>query len=513
MRWHLAVVAALLAGLASAPHARAAEARIALVVGNSAYAAVPALPNPKRDAGRVAAALRGAGFQTVTVLADAGRAELIAALNRFSDAAERADWALVYFAGHGIEIGGANYLIPVDARLKSDRDIGDEAVPLDRVLQSIEAARKLRVVILDACRDNPFAGAMRRTVATRSVGRGLARIEPDGGTLVAFAAKHGQTALDGEGGNSPFVEALARRLATPGVEINKLFRLVRDDVMAATGRRQEPFVYGSLPGEDFFFVGNGPAARPAEAAPDLPGKLPSTASPPIPPVTHTPQQVAALPPAREPLLSSRPPAEGGNGPVNAPLVSFMRSNAGWQATVSLPEPAVALSWRFGETGAYQDTGFLDVIDQRTGRRVPNPSIPLDADAPAGTLNLRYVDAAGVTVGPFPIAFEPRSALVREQRRIIETVAGSWLSFRDFNGVLLYYTALVSYRCAIKELRIGLDRPEPDRVIALPPCDEANPFAIPGDFTPYLKAPAGTRSASAQIVYRDGSVSAVKLFRR
>lgn len=514
MRYRLAIVLALLAGLAFGPAARAAETRVALVIGNSGYAAVPALPNPKRDAGRVAAALRGAGFQSVTVLADAGRADLIAALNRFSEAAEQADWALVYFAGHGIEIGGANYLVPVDARLKSDRDIGDEAVPLDRVLQSIEAARKLRVVILDACRDNPFAGSMRRTIATRSVGRGLARIEPDGGTLVAFAAKHGQTALDGDGENSPFVEALARRLATPGVEINKLFRLVRDDVMAATDKRQEPFVYGSLPGEDFYFVGTNLATRPTEAAAALPGKLPSTALPPAPPTAQRPPQVATLPPAQDPLPASRPPAaEGGNAPVNAPLVSFSRSNGGWHATVSLPEPAIAVSWRFGGTGAYQDTGFLDVIDQRTGRRMPNPSIPLDLDTPPGTLNLRYVDAAGVTVGPFPIGFEPRSALVKEQRRIIEMVAGSWLSFRDFNGVLLYYTALVSYRCAIKELRIGLDRSEPDRVIALPPCDEANPFAIPGDFTPYLKAPAGTRSASAQIVYRDGSVSAVKMFKR
>jgi uncharacterized caspase-like protein len=122
------------------------------------------------------------------------------------------------------------------------------------VLGSVEAARKLRLVILDACRDNPFVRQMRRTVASRSIGRGLGAIEPEGGTLVAYAAKHGQVALDGEGTNSPFVAALVQRLPTPGMEINKLFRVVRDDVIAATGRKQEPFVYGSLPGEDFFFV-------------------------------------------------------------------------------------------------------------------------------------------------------------------------------------------------------------------------------------------------------------------
>ncbi|GEP12087.1 caspase family protein [Methylobacterium gnaphalii] len=514
MRWCLALGAAFFAALAFGD-AALAETRVALVIGNSAYRSVPALPNPRRDAGRVAASLGSAGFQSVTVVDDASRADLITALNRFSDAAERADWAIVYYAGHGIEIGGANYLIPVDARLKSDRDITDEAISLDRVLESIEPAHKLRVVVLDACRDNPFAGAMRRTIATRSVGRGLAQVEPEGGTLVAFAAKHGQTALDGDGANSPFAEALARRIVTPGVEINKLFRLVRDDVMAATGRRQEPFVYGSLPGEDFFFVGNSLATMPPVAGTDLPAKLPSTAPTPIPPVAQKlPQQVAALPPAQDlPPPLWQPQVEQRNGPVNAPLVGFSRSNAGWQATVSLPEPAISVSWRFGNEGDYRETGYLDVIDQRIGRRMPSSSIPLDPDTPAGTINLRYVDAAGVTVGPFPVPFDPRAELIRDQQKIIEMVGGSWLSFRDFNGVLLYYTALVSYRCAIKELRIGLDKAEPDRVIPLPPCDEANPFAIPGNFTPYLKAPPGTRSASARIVYRDGTLSPVKMFRR
>jgi uncharacterized caspase-like protein len=501
---HLAFVAALFAILVAMP--AAAETRVALVIGNGRYAAVAPLINPTRDATRVAETLRSSGFQTVTLVSDASRSELITALNTFSEAAERADWALVYFAGHGIEIDGTNYVVPVDARLKNDRAIADEAVPLDRVLQAIEAARKLRLVILDACRDNPFVASMRRTSATRSIGRGLGRIEPEGGTLVAFAAKHGQTALDGEGEHSPFVQALSRRLATPGLEINKLFRLVRDDVMAATGKKQEPFVYGSLPGEDFFFVRDDSDRPPVQAAPALTAKLPSTAPPEAPPPSK-PAQVAALPP-----IQANPTA-GGNAPVNGPLVSFSRSNAGWQANVSLPEPAIGLSWRLGESGAYADTDLLDVIDQRTGRRMPNPSFQLETGTPAATIHLRYVDAAGVTVGPFPIAFDPRAALVRDQRRIIEMVAGSWLEFRSFNGVLLYYTSLVSYRCAIKELRIGLDRPEPDRVIVLPPCDEANPFAIPSSFVPYLKAPPNTRSASAQIVYSDGSVSAVKQFRR
>jgi tetratricopeptide (TPR) repeat protein len=229
------------------------ERRIALVIGNSNYRSAPGLPNARRDADAIASALRGVGFQTVTLQNDLSKDKLGEALRNFARQAEQADWALIYYAGHGIEMSGTNYLIPVDARLETDRDVQFEALPLDQVLSSVEGARKLRIILLDACRENPFARQMRRTVASRTIGRGLARIEPEGGTLVAYAAKHGEVALDGEGDNSPFVTAFVKHIATPGVEINKLFRLVRDDVLAATGRRQEPFVYGSLPGEDFYF--------------------------------------------------------------------------------------------------------------------------------------------------------------------------------------------------------------------------------------------------------------------
>jgi uncharacterized caspase-like protein len=179
----------------------------------------------------------------------------ILTLRDFATVADTADWATVYYSGHGIEFNGVNYLIPIDARLKVDRDIDIEAVEVGKVLSSIEGAKKLRLVILDACRDNPFASQMKRTMATRSLGRGLAQIEPEAGTLVVYAAKHGETALDGDGENSPFADAFVRRLQTPNIEIRRLFDLVRDDVMAATAKKQQPFSYGSLSGsEDFYFV-------------------------------------------------------------------------------------------------------------------------------------------------------------------------------------------------------------------------------------------------------------------
>lgn len=244
--------------------------RVALVIGNSEYKKVPQLANPQKDAEAVAASLRNVGFETVTLRNNATKDDFIGALRAFAAEADKADWAMVYYAGHGIEVNGINYLIPVDAVLATDRDVQFETIQLDQLLSAMDGVKKLKLVVLDACRDNPFSPKMEKTpghvvaeahptaggqIGTRSIGRGLGEVKVSGASLVVFAAKHGQTALDGEGANSPFAVALLQRIATPGVEINKLFRLVRDDVMEATAGRQEPYTYGSLPGkEDFFFV-------------------------------------------------------------------------------------------------------------------------------------------------------------------------------------------------------------------------------------------------------------------
>jgi hypothetical protein len=231
--------------------------RIALVIGNSSYKNVPALANPRNDATSIAEALRRTGFTTVDLQLDLGREQLISVLRAFARHAEAADWAVVYYAGHGMEVGGVNYVIPVDARIAQDRDINFEAVPLDQILNATERAKQLHLVILDACRDNPFANQMKRTlaVASRSVSQGLAAVEPEAGTLVVFSAKDGETSLDGDGINSPFATALLRNLETPGLEVRRLFDFIRDDVLETTQRRQKPFSYGSISGrKDFYFV-------------------------------------------------------------------------------------------------------------------------------------------------------------------------------------------------------------------------------------------------------------------
>lgn len=224
--------------------------RIALIIGNSSYAAVPALKNPAMDARAIAETLTGLGFEKVTLKLDLDRQATWIALTEFAQDAARADWAVVYYAGHGIELDGQNYVIPIDAKLDSDRGVLFETVPLDHVVEATAGARKFRLVILDACRNNPFLQTMTRVASTRSIGRGLTRVEPQGGVLVAYAAKAGEIALDGDGGNSPFVVALIEQLKRPGVEVGFLFRKVRDSVLKQTNNTQEPYTYGSLPGDE-----------------------------------------------------------------------------------------------------------------------------------------------------------------------------------------------------------------------------------------------------------------------
>lgn len=236
--------------------AAATGRRVALVIGNGAYKNVHALPNPPRDSKLIASVLREVGFQTVISVSDLTRDKFFEALQAFANEAEKADWAVVYYAGHGFEIGGVNYLVPVDAKLAADKDAETQAVALEQVIAAVGAARKMRLVVLDACRDNPFAPTMQRTLSLKLVDKGFSNIEPGAGFMVVYAAKHGETAMDGDGSaNSPFATALAREIKQPRVEIRKLFDIIRDDVWTATKHGQQPFTYGSPPGrEDFYFV-------------------------------------------------------------------------------------------------------------------------------------------------------------------------------------------------------------------------------------------------------------------
>ncbi|MGV8986910.1 MAG: caspase family protein [Cypionkella sp.] len=244
---------------------QAMAAKVALVIGMGAYKHVVQLKNTINDARNVGAKLEQAGFK-VTYAIDATQNQLLDTMQTFSFDAETADIALIYYAGHGVEASGENYLIPVDAEVRSNKDVQRVGVSLAQMLTAVESARKMRIVILDACRNNPFGDLIDTTVKvdpaktgsndSRSTGpSGLAPVNPDLGTLVAFAAKEGQVALDGAGADSPYATALMQSLTKPDLEISLMFRQVRDEVLKSTHNLQEPYTYGSLSGTPYYLAG------------------------------------------------------------------------------------------------------------------------------------------------------------------------------------------------------------------------------------------------------------------
>ncbi len=257
-----------------------ADKRVAFVVGNAAYKNVAQLPNPAVDAKSMARVLRNVGFDVVEGV-NLTRDTMTAKLLEFGKKAEGADVAVFFYAGHDIAIDGANYLLPVDADLKSEMDVQlGAAINVDLTLEQTMSEAKVKLVFLDACRDNPFAAKIRSARATRSVNvaTGLAEMKSGEGTLIAFATGPGQTALDGhEGTNSPFTRALVANIAQPGVEIQQAMTKVRAQVNEETNRNQLPWCHTNLIGTVYLNRTAAPADVAAEA-PNTPAVTAAAAS-------------------------------------------------------------------------------------------------------------------------------------------------------------------------------------------------------------------------------------------
>jgi uncharacterized caspase-like protein len=266
-RWF--ILGLMLQALAMSP--AAAAKRVALVIGNAAYQQAGALTNPVNDAADMAKALTAAGFDVVLGL-DLDRRAFDGKLRDFARLVDGADTAVLFYAGHGLQVAGHNYLVPVDAGLASERDLDFEAVSLDFVLRQMEVGRdgKTSIVFLDACRNNPLSRNLARSMGTRgaSVGQGLAEVQTGVGTFIAYSTQPGNVALDGDGRNSPFTQALAAHVTEPGKNLTSIMIEVRNDVLKTTDGRQVPWDHSALT-SDFFFQGQPQAANaPAQAAGD-----------------------------------------------------------------------------------------------------------------------------------------------------------------------------------------------------------------------------------------------------
>ena len=474
-----------------------AEKRVALVVGNNDYKNVPKLLKAVNDARTMGDTLKQLGF-TVMVAENQNRQAFSQTLLAFDKSVEAGDTAFFFYAGHGFEIAGQNFLLPTDVPAATEGQeelVRDASVLADRIIERLQN-RKVRTAILvfDACRNNPFERAGTRAVAG---GGGLAPMTqlPEG-VFSIFSAGPRQTALDrlsndDANPNSVFTRTFAKQLTEPGANLVQVAQRTRRLVseMAETVRHKQIPVYFDQMVDDVFL--NGVSKGPPEAT--------------MKPAAEPQPKLAALPPVQQ--------LKPQNDSINAPIAMFSRHNGGWTVVFSIADPTLGISWRLGEAGNFRETGFMDTLDPRTRKRMPNPSIELPADAPAAIIQVRYVDTNGELQGPFPIRFDPEAALIRDQRKILDMTATSWLSFREFNGLLVYYTHLMSYRCAIREVRVGIDSTVPEKVVKMPPCDPRDPSVIPHDATPYLKLSPQTRSVSVELTYRDGSVSEIKSFRR
>lgn len=491
MRWTFLVAAfALALGLAPA----SAEKRVALVIGNDSYQNVTPLKKAGNDAERVAKTLKGLGFQVISAT-NQSRRGMSDSLSAFERTLGEGDTAFFFFAGHGFQIKGENYLLPTDVPMAlagEEEKIHENSFLARRILERMRGKGvRTSIVVLDACRNNPFERAGTRAV--RSAG-GLAPMSDDG-AFVIYSASENQTALDytsddDKDPNSVFTRYFVKELETPGLSLVQVAKRTQANVTDLARRfkhAQKPAYYDEIVGD---VVLNGTLD---------PNKAKET----------IPQQVAAIPVQPSPLpRRDAPPSDQ----LNAPLANFMRHNGGWSVTLSFADPVTAISWRFGEKGNFKETGFLDTLDPRTRKRMPNPSLQLDNDAPEGTIYVRYQDIRGEWAEPFPIKFEPNAQLEKGHRQILEMTSSNWLSFREFNGLMVYWSHLLSYRCAIREVKIGIDTTVPDRKLALPPCNPADPSSIPEKAVSYMKLGPGTKLMSIELTYKDGSVSETKTFR-
>jgi hypothetical protein len=470
-----------------------AAKRVALVIGNNAYENVPALQKAANDAEAISQELAKLGFDVVSA-ENVGRRAMSRALVELEGKIANGDTALIYFAGHGFAVDGTNYLLPVDV---PEAGPGEEGLVRDASFAANglsdrhqEKGAATVILILDACRDNPFAQAGKRSIGLT---RGLTRMDPAEGMFVLFSAGQGQSALDrlrdtDANPNSVFTRTLLKEMEQPGLSMVQIAKRTQSEVReiaAKVDHVQVPAYYDQIVG-DLYLAPEG-----AAAAKGTIGTLEEGGGKSVLPAPE--EKVAVLPASPQ------------------PIASFTRSNSGWIVNVSLPEAATQFGYRIGDEGDFTDAGLLDALDQRTGARMPKTSFEMAPDQGKTTIYVTWRDKRGEQADVVPINFDPTAALADEQKKILDQFWTSWIAFREWQGLTVYFTQLVTYRCAIHEVRYRFGDGPLDKVFKLPPCDPADPNGVPDGATLYLKVPPKTASMQVRLTYVDGTQSPARSF--
>ncbi len=460
-----------------------AERRLAFVVGNDSYQNVVQLKKARNDATAVSRTLQTLGF-TVSLHTDLQRNRFSQVLNAFEQSIRSGDEVFFFFSGHGFEIRGVNYLLPVDvpsAGPGQETVVKDAAFDADEVIERLRArGARVTIAVIDACRDNPFASEQGRSVGGT---RGLAQMSPAEGVFILMSAGAKQMALDrlsneDKDPNSVFTRFFIKELTKPGqtlVQTAKRTQVAVRELARTVGFEQTPAYYDQVIG-DVVLVHDHPA--PEINAPALASNGFSKTNPTTTLKTQTqfgpsvtmgegvtlgqgvivdgkqaelliaeqqkkqgaladpsmglapgdaPEQVALLSPnpdVPQALLDPKPAAQ-------PPIASFLRSNQGWSGTISLAEPATAILYRIGSDGDFIDLGQLDILDQRTGQRMPNMNFTMAGNQRAAVIEVKYQRADGSEAGPFPIRFDPETALFDMQKKTLDQLWPSWIAFREF----------------------------------------------------------------------------------